>query len=412
MANIYEYLTKHSLEANTAGSIGFERIDLGAQQLSTTSLILYDTSKPLATEGIEVLSITYTPKILGSKIIVRSAVSGRPPSNGIVTNCICSDKETYAISTATERDSNSIMISTVHNSAVIDVDSLETITISMRAGSNVAGTLHINGHTDGAVRYGDSWNNFLEIEEVMVGDANVALESNEAPYPKVGEETLLSKRHPVSGKPVYTKAYRIADTGTTYDGTIAIADIASTLEDIYVVDYVLKTTNGYTMTSANSNNASDTAQQYIRINPTPAIEYYLSDTVSYQNVDLTVTVEYTKTDDIADSPIAKIYHSPVVAPVNPQNEYVGVDADITAESFKIYLCMTSLGSHTVTLPANPNPNETVRIVDSEANAGTNNITVARNGTNIMGFDEDMLIDADNMAITLAYLDASKGWMVA
>ena len=72
---------------------------------------------------------------------------------------------------------------------------------------------------------------------------------------------------------------------------------------------------------------------------------------------------------------------------------------------------TSLNTVQVTLPANPSMGEEVYIVDATGTAGTNNITVSRNGSKITGLDEDLTIDVDNAAILLAYYNAARGWIV-
>ena len=72
---------------------------------------------------------------------------------------------------------------------------------------------------------------------------------------------------------------------------------------------------------------------------------------------------------------------------------------------------TTLNSVQVNLPANPSMGDEVYIVDATGTAGTNNITVARNGSKITGLDEDLTIDVNDAAILLAYYNATRGWIV-
>lgn len=49
------------------------------------------------------------------------------------------------------------------------------------------------------------------------------------------------------------------------------------------------------------------------------------------------------------------------------------------------------------------------VSDYNANAATNNITIARNGSNINGSASDITITKDNSAIQLIYVDSTSGW---
>jgi hypothetical protein len=71
------------------------------------------------------------------------------------------------------------------------------------------------------------------------------------------------------------------------------------------------------------------------------------------------------------------------------------------------------GSITITLPANADllAGDTVQIIDSGGNAGTANITVARNGANIQSTAENLTIDLNNSAPVLVYINASVGWVL-
>ncbi len=71
-------------------------------------------------------------------------------------------------------------------------------------------------------------------------------------------------------------------------------------------------------------------------------------------------------------------------------------------------CTVTAGGQTITLPASPQPGWEVTI----AIAGTfTNTIIARNGVNIMSLAEDMTIDKGNIAVTLFYVDATRGWRI-
>lgn len=64
-------------------------------------------------------------------------------------------------------------------------------------------------------------------------------------------------------------------------------------------------------------------------------------------------------------------------------------------------------SQTITLPASPSAgNEVVIMVGNYTG-----VTVARNGSNIMGLAENMTLDKPYAAMTFIYVDATRGWVV-
>ncbi len=63
-------------------------------------------------------------------------------------------------------------------------------------------------------------------------------------------------------------------------------------------------------------------------------------------------------------------------------------------------------SCTLTLPSNPLPNWTIRIINA---SNTTTGIIARNGKNIQGIAQDVTIDVLNSATTLIYIDDTRGW---
>lgn len=67
---------------------------------------------------------------------------------------------------------------------------------------------------------------------------------------------------------------------------------------------------------------------------------------------------------------------------------------------------------TITGPASASLGDTFAVNDQDGNAGTNNITIARNGLVIMGLSEDLILDINNQSVILVYsADAAKGWRI-
>lgn len=76
-----------------------------------------------------------------------------------------------------------------------------------------------------------------------------------------------------------------------------------------------------------------------------------------------------------------------------------------------YIADTSLGGFTLTLPLSPSVGAQVAFKDFAGTFGTSPLTIARNGQEIEGVAEDMVIDSDGFAGTLVYSGADRGWLL-
>jgi hypothetical protein len=86
-------------------------------------------------------------------------------------------------------------------------------------------------------------------------------------------------------------------------------------------------------------------------------------------------------------------------------------ASFTAVSGNGYFVNTTSGAITVTLPASPSAGDIVAVSDYAQTSGTNNITLARNGSNIEGDSSDLVLRNNGISMTFVYADATKGWKV-
>lgn len=89
---------------------------------------------------------------------------------------------------------------------------------------------------------------------------------------------------------------------------------------------------------------------------------------------------------------------------------VSVNSNITLTRNYNHFVDTS-AARTLTLPASPSAGDELRIFDVTGSSATNNITVARNGSNINGVADNLTIDANYAGVILIYLNASYGWKV-
>jgi len=76
-----------------------------------------------------------------------------------------------------------------------------------------------------------------------------------------------------------------------------------------------------------------------------------------------------------------------------------------------YFIDTSGGAVTAILPASPTLGDEVSFIDYAATADTNNITIARNGSNILAAAEDLTVATERAGFTLVFTDSTQGWIL-
>ena len=65
---------------------------------------------------------------------------------------------------------------------------------------------------------------------------------------------------------------------------------------------------------------------------------------------------------------------------------------------------------TITLPASPAIGNEVHFIDSGSNLSSNNLTIGRNGSRILGLASDLTVSTNGSAFTLVYVNATRGWI--
>ena len=85
-------------------------------------------------------------------------------------------------------------------------------------------------------------------------------------------------------------------------------------------------------------------------------------------------------------------------------------ANFTAVSGNGYFVNTTSGAIIMTLPASPSAGDIVAFKDYANTFDTNNLTVARNGSFIGGVAADAVISVEGQAVTMVYVDGTKGWL--
>jgi hypothetical protein len=84
-------------------------------------------------------------------------------------------------------------------------------------------------------------------------------------------------------------------------------------------------------------------------------------------------------------------------------------ASFTAVSGTGYFVNTTSGAITVTMPATPSAGDIVGIKDYAGTFGTNNVTVARNGSLIDGTTTDPILSTNQLSVFFVYVDGTQGW---
>jgi hypothetical protein len=74
-----------------------------------------------------------------------------------------------------------------------------------------------------------------------------------------------------------------------------------------------------------------------------------------------------------------------------------------------YFCDTTSSAFTATLPLSPSAGAIVAFSDYTGTWITNNLTVGRNGSNINGAANNLILNTSNTTATLVYIDAIEGW---
>jgi len=82
--------------------------------------------------------------------------------------------------------------------------------------------------------------------------------------------------------------------------------------------------------------------------------------------------------------------------------YIFTTTPVTATDKQGVLTSTAGGSFTVTLPATPATGAQVVVADAGASWGTNNLTVARNGSTIGGLAENLICDITGASVQFVY----------
>jgi len=85
--------------------------------------------------------------------------------------------------------------------------------------------------------------------------------------------------------------------------------------------------------------------------------------------------------------------------------------NFTAVAGNAYPVNTTSGAVTVTLPASPTAGNIVQLTDYAGTWGTNNVSVARNGSKINGSAQNIILNLQRQSAAFVYIDVTQGWII-
>lgn len=86
-----------------------------------------------------------------------------------------------------------------------------------------------------------------------------------------------------------------------------------------------------------------------------------------------------------------------------------ISGTTSLESNDAYMLDSFGGSFTATLPASPSDGDRIAFLNINASLESNNVTIDRNGNNIQGLAEDLILDVDNISFILVFNSNSSDW---
>lgn len=89
----------------------------------------------------------------------------------------------------------------------------------------------------------------------------------------------------------------------------------------------------------------------------------------------------------------------------------GQTSNFNAVSNQAYFVDTTSTAITATLPASATLGDEINFIDVAGTFDTNNLTIARNGHNIQGVAENLVVSVERSGLSLVYYNATQGWLL-
>ena len=140
--------------------------------------------------------------------------------------------------------------------------------------------------------------------------------------------------------------------------------------------------------------------------------YLIEDGTSRSTSDYTLTFK-TASGTGVTMPVASkmvVYSDGTnIVQLSVEKGYHSIDRNYTAVNNDQLIIDTSAAARQVTLPSSPSVGNEVTFIDAKASFGSNNLTIARNGSNILGAASNLVVSTNGSAFTLVFLNSTRGW---
>jgi hypothetical protein len=97
--------------------------------------------------------------------------------------------------------------------------------------------------------------------------------------------------------------------------------------------------------------------------------------------------------------------------IKPFSAWTIITGNTIATDGGRYLANTTSAAFTLTLPASPTVGMAIKVNDYAGTFASKNLTIARNGSNIMGLAQDMTLSTNNFSREFTYVDSTRGWQL-
>lgn len=189
-------------------------------------------------------------------------------------------------------------------------------------------------------------------------------------------------------------------TRTTFTATAGQTSFSAT----YTVNYVEVYLNGILLNSADYTATTGTTVVL-------AAAAAAGDIVDVVALNISFTSGVTASGTPASGQLAAWTSATSVQGVDSYPLWQSVQTgNFTAVAGRAYWVNTTAGAITVTLPASPTLGQIVQLTDYAGTWGTNNVTVAPNGSKITGLTTNSVLSISGSSIGFVYSDATQGWI--
>jgi hypothetical protein len=194
--------------------------------------------------------------------------------------------------------------------------------------------------------------------------------------------------------------FTVGKAGAVATKSLALAPPANTV--------AVDVTN-YSLTGSSTQSMVNLAGTWNTTGAPTAIKANITDTASNAaSLLMDLQVGGSSKFSVTKGGVVNLNGSPLVLPMTVAARQTG---NFNAVANTIYPVDTTSGVITATLPASPTQGDRIGFYDAAGTWDTNNLTIGRNGNNIVGAALDLVANVEWVGITLAW-DATRGWAIA